>query len=86
MNALDRDKLLRLSRILAQLVPFLPSHCEHLFQLCVSNLTNPRRGQVSLRFSPSLSVSLAHSHAHTRTKTRTHMHTHAHTHALALTH
>ncbi len=30
----------KFSAILVKLVPFIPSHCEHLFQLCVSKLTN----------------------------------------------
>ena len=77
LNGWYRPGLFPLSGALAKLVPSIPSHCEHLFQLCVSNLTN-MRGQVSLLLSLSVSLSHPHSHIHTRA----HMHTHKHSHSL----
>ena len=73
LNGWYSSELFPLSGALAKLVPFLPSHCEHLFQLCVSNLTN-LGGEVSLRFSLSLTHTHTSTHAHTCTHTSTHTH------------
>ncbi len=93
LNAFNTCDLVAVSETLVVLVPCIPSHCEQLFQLCVSNLTNLRR-EVSFCVSLSLYLSLPHAHTrtnahiyaqtHIHTRTHAHKYTHRHTHAFIL--